>query len=80
MSEIIINLSGWIGTILIVSAYYLISVNKIDSSKGAYQIINLVGAVLLGINVFYRQAWPAFTLEVIWGAIAILALIRNKQS
>ncbi len=67
---------GWVGTGLIVIAYLLNSNNKISSNSKWYQIINLFGAIFVGVNVFTQQAWPAFTLQVIWGVIAIIALIK----
>ena len=70
---------GWIGTILIFGAYYLVSFKKIDSDSTNYQIINLVGAAALGINVYHHRAWPALALEVVWAIIAIFALIRNTK-
>ncbi|PIW58526.1 MAG: hypothetical protein COW13_05065 [Candidatus Omnitrophica bacterium CG12_big_fil_rev_8_21_14_0_65_50_5] len=77
MINIIIHILGWMGTALFVLAYYLVSNAKLPATGRAYQIINLVGAVCLGINVFYEQAWPAFGLEVIWAAIAIWALMKT---
>ncbi|MCR4336536.1 MAG: hypothetical protein NUV91_01855 [Candidatus Omnitrophica bacterium] len=79
MMEWIIEVLGWLGTFLIIWAYYLISSNKLDSANRTYQLLNLIGAIALGVNVFYKQAWSAFTLEIIWGAIAILALMRNRK-
>ena len=77
--EILINISGWAGTVLIVIAYYLVSANKIPVTDKNYQWLNLVGSVLLGVNVLYRQAWPAFALEVVWGVIAIMALAKLRM-
>ena len=77
--EILINISGWVGTVLIVIAYYLVSANKIPVTDKNYQWLNLVGSVLLGVNVLYRQAWPAFALEVVWGVIAIMALAKLRM-
>ena len=77
--EILINISGWAGTVLIVIAYYLVSANKIPVTDKNYQWLNLVGSVLLGVNVLSRQAWPAFALEVVWGVIAIMALAKLRM-
>lgn len=60
-----------------VTAYYLVSAGKIKSNAITYQLMNLFGAVFLGINVFYQRAWPAFAFEAIWVSIAVYSLIRK---
>ena len=75
---ILIQICGWIGTFLIVFAYYLLSTDKIDSNSSKYQWINLIGALAIGVHVLYQKAWAAVTLEVIWAIIAIGALMRVK--
>lgn len=76
--ETFIQIIGWIGTFLIVLAYFLVSYKKVDGSSKVYQAINLFGAIGVGVNVFHQQAWPAVALQAIWGIIAILALIRKS--
>jgi hypothetical protein len=73
------NLIGWIGTVLIVLAYYMLTRKKISAISPVYQAMNLFGAVFVGINVYYQQAWPALTLQIVWGAIALSMLIRRKK-
>lgn len=68
---------GWVGTVLIVIAYLLVSTKKVDGTNKYYQLMNLVGAIGVGINVFTKQAWPAFALQIVWGIIAIWSLVKN---
>lgn len=77
--EIFFQIIGWIGTILVVLAYFLNSTGKISSSSKRYQLLNLLGAIGVGFNVFHQQAWPALALQVTWGIIALLSLIRRKK-
>jgi len=76
MEEIVIQIIGWVGTFLIVLAYYLLSGDHITAKSSAYQIINLFGAIGVGINVWHQKAWPAVTLEIVWALIATGALSR----
>ena len=76
---ILINIIGWIGTFLIILAYFLVSNKKVDAGSQTYQTLNLVGAIGVGVNVFYQQAWPAFALQVLWGIIALMALLKTKD-
>ena len=79
MIEFLIQTLGWLGTTLFILAYYMVSTTKLAATGQTYQIINLVGAICLGINVFYQRAWPAFALEIIWGSIALFALVKNRN-
>ncbi len=74
--EPLVHIFGWIGMVLIVLAYYLVSNKKLDPAGKTYQWMNLAGCLGVGVNVFYQKAWPAVALEIVWGLIAITALIR----
>ena len=78
--EIMLDLIGWAGTAAFVAAYYMVSSGKFRADGWEYQVLNLGGAIAVGLSVFPRKAWAAFGLEVIWGAIAIVSLVRFFQS
>lgn len=65
---------------MVVIAYFLVSYKKINSDSRLYQGINLLGALFVGIYVFSQQAWPAVTLQVVWGIIAISALVKSATN
>ncbi len=71
------EMCGWAGMLLIVSAYAMVSFKKIKPTALSYPLMNLFGALGVGINVFYKQAWPAVALQVVWGAIGIYAIIKR---
>ena len=73
--DIFSQIIGWAGTFLVIFAYFLVSNNKINSESKKYQLMNLFGAIGIGFNVFYQQAWPSFALQIIWGIIAIFSFI-----
>ena len=77
--ETLIQIVGWVGTFLIVFAYFLVSYKKVDGSSKIYRAMNLLGAIGVGVNVFYQQAWAAVALQVVWGIIAIVALIKKQK-
>ena len=74
----IFDILGWIGTILLVMDYILLSTNKIENGK-LYQIINLIASLCMAIGVFPKNAWFFFALQVVWGIIAIVALVKMKN-
>ncbi len=76
----LIEIIGWVGTFLIVLAYFLVSNKKIDGASKIYQTMNLLGAIFVGMNVYYHQAWASVALQIVWGIIAIVDLIKYRKS
>lgn len=74
IKPLIIEGIGWLGTFLIVLAYFLISNSYVDGDSASYQLINLVGAAFLGASLYVKKAWPALALQVIWAVIAVWTL------
>lgn len=71
---------GWIGTALILLAYFLNSTKRLESGGRSYQLMNLLGAIFTGVYVFTESAWPTFALQCAWGAIALLTLLcKNRK-
>jgi hypothetical protein len=73
------NIVGWIGTFLIVLAYYLISSKKVTGDSRNYQLMNFFGALGIVVNTYTQKVWPAMALNVIWAFIAIKTLMYNKK-
>ena len=67
---------GGIGTILVLTAYFLVSTGRVPSKSLGFQGINLVRAILLTIYGFMLFAWATVALNGVWGLIAIVALFR----
>ena len=66
---------GWIGMIIMLLAYALISLNKVKNGT-FYQVLNLLAALFMAIGLFPKNAWFSFTLQVFWGIVAIIAIIK----
>ena len=71
----IFNILGWIGMILVLLAYVLLSTNKINNGK-LYQTLNLLAATLMAIGLFPTKAWFSFTLQIIWALVALISIIK----
>ena len=69
------DILGWIGMILVLVAYALLSTNKIENGK-LYHGLNFAAAILMAIGLFPTKAWFSFTLQVIWGLVALVAIIK----
>ena len=71
----IYDIFGWIGMVLVLIAYLLLSTNKINNGK-TYQILNFLASAFMAIGLLPKNAWFSFALQVIWGIIAIVALVK----
>jgi hypothetical protein len=75
-----IDIAGWIGALLILGAYGLISSGKVQARSALYQWMNIFGALGILINSGWHAAWPSVGLNVVWFAIGVYALRRNRSS
>jgi hypothetical protein len=75
------NIVGMIGTFCIVAAYLLMQLNMLDPKGMNFNIINLLGAILLLISLSVHFNLPSVVIEVFWIAaslIGIFNIIRSK--
>lgn len=73
------NISGWLGAILMLTAYMLLSLKRIKNGR-IYQVMNLIAAILMAIGLFPKNAWFSFTVQVVWGIIAIFSLVKLRNT
>jgi len=79
MTVIIIETIGWIGSLLILAAYYLNMQHKILATSAFYIWANLIGGFCFIVNTYYHHAFPSMTLNIIWVLIAVVSLINAKK-
>lgn len=79
MTEILIETVGWIGSLLILGAYYLNMRHKILATSPLYIWGNLIGGFCFIINTYYHHAFPSMALNVVWVLIAVISLSKGKQ-
>jgi len=77
MEKVIIDIIGWIGTVLFLVAYALVSAKKVEADSWSYQGMNLIAGIFLTINTLYLQAYPSAGLNIAWLLIAVITLGRK---
>ena len=70
------DIIGLVGALILCTAYFLVSRRAVDPEGLRYQLMNLGGAGLLLVSLWFRPNPGAILIEVIWAAIALLALAR----
>ena len=73
-NDVLIDILGWIGAIALLVAYALISAKKVEGDSTGYQLLNLVGSILLILNTLYYGAYPSSFLNLFWIAVALYYL------
>ena len=77
--EVWITAMGWIGSVAVIAAYALNSLQKIKSDSLLFQVLNLTGAVLLIINSVFKEAYPFTFINTVWAVIAVVAIVRMMR-
>lgn len=75
-----IDVIGWIGALLVVIAYALISFKRVEANSLKYQLLNIFGSVCLIINTYYYGAIPSTLVNIIWAIIAVFAIFAILRS
>ncbi|MFZ2905027.1 MAG: hypothetical protein WAZ98_02370 [Cyclobacteriaceae bacterium] len=74
--KLLIDITGWIGSVAVIAAYGLNSYQKIKSDSYSFLTLNLVGGIFLIIYSYYYTAYANTFINVVWVIIAIPALIK----
>ena len=81
--EIAVEAAGWIGAVLILLAYLLLSMGKVTGQSPLYQGMNIVGAAGFIVNGWWHGALPSAVLNVIWmmiGGVALWRIIARRKA
>jgi hypothetical protein len=78
MTHVLLDGVGWLGAALVNVAYALVSFNRLSPTSFRYQALNIVGSVLLIVNTAWHAAWPSAVVNVVWAAIALVAVTRHR--
>ncbi len=70
---------GWLGTVAILLAYFLVTTRKIAPNSKQHQLLNLFGAAGIIINSAVHYAIPSVGLNVVWLLIAIYGLVKLRK-
>ena len=75
-----IEAMGWIGALLILAAYGLISAGKLEARSALYQLMNIAAAAGLVVNSGWNGALPSAALNVVWLCIGLYTLLRDRRA
>lgn len=74
--KILIEVLGWLGSVMVLAAYGLNSYQKIKSDSWKFLTLNIVGGIFLIIYTIVKEAYANTFINIAWVVIAIPAFIK----
>lgn len=72
--KLLMDIIGWIGAGSLLTAYLLISNNKVTAKTYLYQNLNILGSLCLITNTYYYGTMALVFLNTVWGIIGLYSL------
>ena len=79
MDDWITDAVGMTGTLMVVLAYYLLQLERTDPKGLSYNLLNLTGAVLLLISLYFNFNLASFVIQLFWIGASIIGLWKYFQ-
>lgn len=70
------DMIGMAGVCLVLIAYCLLNINKMSSHTMPYQVMNLVGSILLLFSLFFHWNLASVVIEIAWISISLMGIVR----
>lgn len=80
--ELVIEVAGWIAAGVLLAAYALLSRGRLNGRGAHYQLLNVVGSLLVGLNSLLHRAWPSVSVNIVWlviGSVTLGAMWRSRH-
>jgi hypothetical protein len=74
--EVLPDVIGMIGVSLVLSAFGLLNMNKVTSSTMMYQLMNLLGSMLLLFSLCFHLNIASVVIEIAWMLISLVGIYR----
>jgi|YNPBryunderm2012_1023409.scaffolds.fasta_scaffold00029_18 hypothetical protein len=78
-NNLIINLAGWSGALMLLLAYLLVSTRRLAGDSFLYQLLNLAGSACLLLNAYHFGAYPSVGVNSVWIGIALFTIIKSQS-
>ena len=78
--KLVVEITGWAGALLVLSAYGLLTMNRVTTVSASYRWLNVAGSAGLVVNATCNGALPAAFLNVVWLAVTLFALARTRAA
>jgi hypothetical protein len=69
-----------VGAVLILVAFVLAQVGRLDVSSPRYLWLNIIGSVLLAVLAAVEVQFGFLLLEVVWTVVSVHSLVRRRTA
>lgn len=70
---------GWVGSVLSGGAYVAVSTGLLGGDRAPFQILNILGAIGLGIAAMSAGVWSSASMNGLWIVIGLTALAMGRR-
>lgn len=70
---------GCLGALLVLVAYVLLQIGKMNAETFSYSFLNLIAAVMILISLMYAWNLPAALMEIAWIGISFFGIFKYFQ-
>lgn len=70
---------GNIGVLLILVAYLLLQLNILNSNMVKFSLLNLIGAFLILVSLYFEFNLSAFLIEFFWLLISLIGVLKSLK-
>jgi hypothetical protein len=69
-----------VGAILILAAFVLAQMHRLDHQSYPYLVLNLVGSAILAVLAAWERQWGFLLLEGAWAVISLWSLVLRLRA
>jgi hypothetical protein len=70
---------GTFGVVIVLIAYILLQMQRMDPYSFLYSFINLLGSIMILFSLYYEYNFPAVFIEVVWSFISIYGIYQSLK-
>ena len=78
--NVLVEIMGWIGSVLIVGSYALNITGRLEATHKLYVLANILGGLFFVVNTYFHQAYPSMFVNIVWVIIAIVMLSKKDKN
>lgn len=78
-NPIIGDIIGITGVFIIVVAYILMQIDRMDPKGFLFSLLNTIGAIFILVSLLYDWNLASFVMEVIWLTLSFYGTIRGYK-
>jgi len=74
MTDRTIKIIGWVGVVLILGAYVLVSFGFLSPKNLLYPILNFFGSIAIIIETGSKKDLQSMVINIVWMIVAVLSI------